>query len=123
MSEVDGRAVEACATQDAGGFLRLLVGVVALLAQRLPVALIPEQFDVALVRLDVVDHVGRHHLSKLSVHAAQRMRAQELHARPAPCSVVEVVVLAHERRRARRDKCRALQGAVSEWTWCQRSEL
>lgn len=59
-------------------FLPLLVAVVALLAQRLPIAARPEQLQVSTVRHFVVHHRGFDHMAKLLVHDTQRVCGKEL---------------------------------------------
>jgi len=58
VGQVERATIKAGAAQYAVGvaLLRLLVGVVALLAQRLQVGAVEEQLQVTTVRLDVVHH-------------------------------------------------------------------
>lgn len=70
---VNRHAIEAAADHGAGLLQALLVSVVALLAQRLVVLRIPEQFVVALVRDDVIDHLGGYDAALLLVHDANRV--------------------------------------------------
>ena len=54
-------------------FCRALAAM-ARIANALPVTLIPEQLEVALVRPDMVDDLGRRHPALTLAHDAQRMR-------------------------------------------------
>ena len=78
--------VETCTAQDAIGvaLLRLLVPVVAALAQALQVAVVEEHANIAAVRPDVIDHLRRNQLAQRLVHAAQRVGAQLLSPELAP---------------------------------------
>lgn len=76
VARVNRYAIEAAADHSAGLLQALLVSVVAPLAQCLVVLWIPEQFMVALVRDDVIDHVGGYRLSLLLVHHAEGMLAE-----------------------------------------------
>src|SRR5690606_96839 len=69
---------------------RLRVGLarVALVAQRLPVALVPEERHVAPVRDNVVNVSRRHKLPLLFALLAPRMKLEEQRARPLPPVVV-----------------------------------
>lgn len=90
---VNGQAV-CIAADDATGLLEaLLVAVVARFAERLPVALVPEQLLFAMVRDDVVDHRGRLDHAPLHVELAQRIALQECFSLAPPPATVEVVVL------------------------------
>lgn len=72
--------------------LPLLPAVVAWLAQRLPVAGIPEPIAVALVRDDVVNHGCRYCLARLSAMHTQRIATQVSFPRLAPAAVVATLV-------------------------------
>src|ERR1700739_662232 len=66
----------------------LLVRVVAVVAQRLPVLLVPEQPRVALVRHDVVDHgSGRDKAATIAI-GAKRTLTQVCNAALLPAQVV-----------------------------------
>lgn len=55
VAGVDGLAV-GCAAEDYAGFFKaLFVGVVAVLAEGLPVGVVPEEARVTVVGVDVVD--------------------------------------------------------------------
>ena len=98
MSQIQGLAIESRTAKDAVGvaLLRLLVAVVAFLAQALQVVVVEEQTDVAPVRTDVINHRRRHQLPQRFVHATQRVGAQLLSPEPAPsCTVVKIVVFGH----------------------------
>lgn len=73
VARVNRYAIEATTDHGAGLLLALLVSVVALLAQRLVVLWIPEQFVVALMRDDVIDHLGRDGTALLLMHHAEGM--------------------------------------------------
>jgi hypothetical protein len=95
VAQVERLTGQASAAQDAVGvaLLRLLVAVVAALAQRLQVAGVAELVAVAIVPLDVINHPSGHQLPQLGMHAAQRLGTQLRAPQPAPCrSVVKVMV-------------------------------
>lgn len=56
MSGVYGLAVLGATKDPARLFETLLVGVMAVLAQRLPVGAIPEQFGIAVMGLNMINH-------------------------------------------------------------------
>ena len=62
--------------------------VVALLAKRLPVILVPEQHRIAPVRLDMVHNCCRSHLSGSLALRTKRMLCQELLSRLLPLATV-----------------------------------
>ncbi len=66
--------------------------IVAPLAQRLPVRLVPEQLTVATVRNDVVYHSGWCQLALSFAHDAQRVSAKKRFTDSPPTSVVDVVL-------------------------------
>jgi hypothetical protein len=74
--------------------LRLLVAIVAGLAQALQVVVVEEQAFVAAVRDHVVNHARFDVAPQLAAHAAQRLKRQLPRARPLPGgAVVEVAVV------------------------------
>jgi hypothetical protein len=64
------------------------LGVMAGLAQALPVRLVPEQERVATVRHHMVDHGRGHHASLSSAGSAQRALRQEGCPGPAPAGTI-----------------------------------
>jgi hypothetical protein len=74
--------------------LPLLVAVMAVLAQRLPVRLVPEETPVATVRPNVV-YNGVGPSKGLSAHGAEWMSQQVRPAGRLPCLAVHRVVLTH----------------------------
>ncbi|MCU7370245.1 hypothetical protein PEC18_05015 [Paucibacter sp. O1-1] len=96
MSAVQRLAVEASAAQHSVGvvLLRLLVRIVAGLAQGLQIAVAEEELEVTTMRPHVVNDPTGHRAPKLQVEAAQRVQLQLLLAQflPAGC-LVEVVVV------------------------------
>ena len=71
------------ASQPSSGFL-----IVAFLAQRLPVRLVPEQPLIAPVRNEVIYHRRGHDLSLCLAEGTQRMLLQEKSAGFAPTGIV-----------------------------------
>ena len=71
-------------------FLAAVTGfpIMAALAQRLPVVLIPEQLLIAPVRNHMVDHRCRCEPAVLHAFIAQRVALQESRAGLAPAAVV-----------------------------------
>ena len=72
--------------------LRQRFGIVASLAEPLPVRLIPEQLAVATVRNDVVNYGGRCQLTLGFTRNAKRMRTKKRFTDSPPASVVDVVL-------------------------------
>src|SRR5690606_24494615 len=66
----------------------LLCRVMMLLTQRLPVALVPEQVRVTLVRADVVNHCGRGDAPYLLAHATERVALKVVSSGLAPSAVI-----------------------------------
>ena len=64
------------------------LGIVAALAQCLPVALVPEQIPVSTVRHDVVDDRGGNRSAEALARRTQRMQAQVQGACLAPPGIV-----------------------------------
>ena len=64
------------------------LGVMAALAQRLPVRLVPKQRLIALVRDDVIHHRGWHDTPVTLAQGAQRVRCQEHCSCPPPARAV-----------------------------------
>jgi hypothetical protein len=62
--------------------------IVMMLAERLPVALIPEQLRITTVWLDMVYDCSKRDLSFLETLSTERMELQELLAFPSPPCVV-----------------------------------
>ena len=78
--------------QDAGPLLPLLGAVMAGLAQALQIPRIEEQILVTLMRLDVVDDVGRLHNIKGATQAAGWLGLQLVPAQPIPAfGLIQVV--------------------------------
>lgn len=92
MSWIQRRAARVAATQVASALELGLGAVVARRAQSLPIALIPEQYGIAAVRLDMVNGGCSHDEAlPLAIHA-QRMlgKVQRSSALPTPAIVTIV---------------------------------
>ncbi|MDD3512394.1 MAG: hypothetical protein PHV21_00085 [Synergistaceae bacterium] len=68
------------------------LGIMAGLAQALPVCFIPEQRGVATVRFNVIYDCGRRQLALALALGAQRVRAEERFADLSPAPIVDVVL-------------------------------
>lgn len=88
MSWIERDAVGRSAVRHARPFLTLLVAVVTGRAKRLPVALVPEQRSVALVRRDMVNHVCRRGSPDLLAHDTERVGGEVDKTRTAPPNAV-----------------------------------
>ena len=73
--------------------LPLLVYVVAVIAQRLMICLVPKQNYVTTVALDVI-HNGCHQCASLATHHAERVACKEVQTIPTPPSVIATLVCA-----------------------------
>jgi hypothetical protein len=72
----------------AAAFKPLLVPVVALLAQRLPIGLVPKQGLIATVRRYVIDHSSWHDVATLLMVSTQWMPLQERCPRLLPPAAI-----------------------------------
>ena len=89
VGSVERNSVLVSAANLAGPFLCLLDGVMARPAKRLPIRLVPEQRQVAMVRHDVIDHRRDHVAAPAQVKHAERVVDQEDAAQPPPSRAVE----------------------------------
>ena len=81
--QVSDPCIQGVALQSASCFL-----IVVLSAERLPVALIPEQLLISPVRYDMVDNRCRGDSSFLQTHHAQRVELEEALSRFPPPGVI-----------------------------------
>lgn len=88
MARVYRYATQIAPNNGAGFFEPLLMTVVAMLAQRLMITLVPEFFLIASMRLNVIDDGGSYDLPMLQVIGTQWMLAQIPRTILLPCGSI-----------------------------------